>query len=175
MPTLRLVSLCFVALAVVTPSANAQKYRASNTNPHGEQLVAAFVSSSTCIGGQAAGLAEAIDAIKVALDARAARSGQQFRALGVATDWSPTVGLSYLAQFGNFDELHVGGNWFGLGPQQLLWADTAVRASIPQILVYKQRVESTGPRVSFSPRVVIRQIAGPDSIIAWAKAGAPLP
>ena len=102
------------------------------------------------------------------------RSGQQFRAIGVALDWSPSMGLSYLSQFGAFDELNVGHNWFGLGAQGLIWADTTGRPAIPQLLVYRQRVEMTGSRAAFGPRTVLRQLVGADSIVTWARSGAVL-
>jgi hypothetical protein len=132
------------------------------------------MSSSTCAGNRAPGLHQAVDSLKLLLQARAAASGQQFRVVGVALDWSPDSGFAYLRQFGAFDELDVGRNWFGLGVERFIWADTTARPTIPQVVIYEQDIAPAG-RAVFGRANVLKRVLGGDSIVTWVRSGAPIP
>lgn len=165
------LAMCACALPLA-----AQGYAPAFPNPQGTpQLVAVYISSSNCVGNRAPGLHQAIDSLKLLLQARASATGRQFRAVGVALDWSPDSGLAYLRQFGAFDELDIGRNWFGLGVERFIWADSTARPVIPQIVIYEQELSPGPGRARFGPPSVLRRVLGGDSIVTWVRAGALVP
>jgi hypothetical protein len=167
-------TLFMLAAVLASPSiasAQAPRYVPARANPHGPELVMVYISSSTCIGNRARGLHEAIDSLKLILQARATARGMTFRAVGVALDWSADTGLSYLKEFGTFDEYAVGSNWFGLGPATLIWGDSTAAPHIPQVLIYEQSV-AIGDRVGFGPRTTRARRYGGDTLVAWIRGGA---
>ena len=170
----RLLTFLGLATFFIAPktSAQGQRYEPTYANPRGSELVAVYISSSTCIGNRQPGLREAIEAAKLRLAQRAKAEGRTFRAIGVALDWEPDSGLAYLREFGQFDELVVGSNWFNLGATTLIFADSSGRPSIPQLLVYERTIDTSNPRrLHFGqPRVLQRIVAG-DSIVALVNDG----
>ncbi len=109
------------------------------------------------------------------LQRRAQAAGRQFRMIGVAIDWSPDSGLAYLKEFGEFDELVVGRNWFNIAAERFVWADTTAISGIPQLLVYEQTVTPGQRRVGFSASHVVKRVGGGDKIVQWVRDGAPIP
>lgn len=170
----RLLSVA-VLLAAVPAVANAQErtYEPSHDSPSGEELVLAFVSSTWCVGSRAPGLHEAIEQAKLEMSDHASVEGIDFRALGVALDWPADSGIAYLQEFGEFDELIVGSNWWNLGAQELIWEDDETNPRIPQIIIFRREITSSGAP-SFGPRRVIKRVEGGDTIVDWVQAGAEL-
>lgn len=168
------ISLSLLLCGAAWPVA-AQQYVPTFPSPRGTQLVAVYISNSTCVGNRAPGLREAIDSLKLLLRARAAAEGRQFRAVGVALDWSPDSGLAYLGHFGAFDELDVGRNWFGLGVERFIWADSTVPPNIPQVVVYLQDVALGTGRPVFGQPTVLKRVFGGSAIVTWVRSGAALP
>jgi len=156
-------------------SDTSQKYRPAFKNLSGPEVVAVFISSTWCVGNRAPGLHEAIERAKLLLRERARGDSKGFRAVGVALDWHPDSGRAYLREFGEFDELALGSNWFGLAPETYIWADTAARAAIPQFVVYERTVQPAGRRIAFQPRRVRIRVYGGPEIVEWAQAGARIP
>jgi hypothetical protein len=170
------MAACLLLLGA--PVAGAQqtpKYQPSGKNVSGREIVVVFISSTYCSGARAPGLHEAIERAKLTLRDRAGRDGAGFRVMGIALDWHADTGSAYLKEFGEFDEIAVGSNWFGLGPETFIWADTTASASIPQLLVYEHEVTSQPGRLSFGPRRVLKRIYGSEPIITWIRGGAPVP
>ncbi len=153
-------------------SAQARRYEPAYANPRGSELVAVYISSSWCIGNRVAGLREAIEAAKLRLADRTRAEGRTFRAVGVALDWEPDTGLAYLREFGQFDELVVGSNWFNLGATTLIFADSTGRPTIPQLLIYERTIDTSNPRrLQFGPPRVMQRVVGGDSIVVRVKDG----
>jgi hypothetical protein len=167
------LALVAVACLSAVPLGAQERYTPAFDNPRGSELVAVYISSSRCIGNRAAGLHEAIEAAKVRLAQRAKSEGRTFRAVGVSLDWAPDTGLAYLKEFGQFDELVIGSNWFNLGATNFVFGDSTGRPSIPQLLVYERTINTSNPRrLAFGAPHVLLRIVGGDSIVARVNDGA---
>jgi len=157
---------------IAAPLGAQASYTPTYENPRASELVAVYISSSWCVGNRAAGLHEAIEAAKLRFAQRAKAEGRTFRAVGVALDWAPDSGLAYLREFGQFDELVVGSNWFNLGATVLVFGDSAGRPTIPQLLVYERTINTSNPRrLAFGAPHVLYRVAGGDSIVIRVKEG----
>ena len=140
------------------------------------EISAVFISMADCCDALTKDLRSAIDSVRSILSLRALRSQTVFRMVGVSLDWSPKVGWEYLSQFGEFDEVGLGSNWFGLQPEILMFSGTGtgVEPVIPQLVIYERAV-TVNARPSFGARRVLRTLRGHDQIVAWVREGAPLP
>jgi len=150
------------------------QYEQAGKRASGREVVAVFISASFCLGCRDPELKSAVEEMKLALRDRGDEGGFGFRVVGVALDWDPNVGKSYLDEFGFFDEMSLGSNWFGLGPEVYIWSDTTVQPAIPQLLLYEHSVVSSTSAVRFTDRVVLKRLLGKDEIVAWLDEGAPL-
>ena len=154
--------------------AQTDRYEPSYQNPTGREIVAVFISSSFCRGGQKPEVKAAVEDIKVLLSAWARENGAAFRVVGVSLDWQTDVGFNYLNAVGAFDEVLVGSNWYGLGAERFIFSDTA-RAIIPQMRVYEHEISDQGRWTQFTELALLKRIIGSDAIIEWAADGAPVP
>lgn len=170
------VLAAFVLSSAAPLCAQTQAYEPDYETPAGRELVGVFISSHTFQGEHAEGLTEAVEELKLILSERAREEGVNFRMVAVIVDWETEVSLDYLADFGVFDELVVGSNWFNVGAQHFLWADTTKKTIIPQVQVLERHVGFAGKRrVEFGePRLLI-QVPGLQQIIGWVGEGATLP
>ncbi len=139
------------------------------------EVAAVFISMADCCDALTRDLRGPVDSVRSILRSRALRANESFRMIGVSLDWEPEVGWNYLRQFGAFDEIAVGSNWFGLHPEILMFAGANVEPSIPQIVIYERTVAFEGAKPSFGPRRILRSLRGRDQIVAWLNTGAPLP
>ena len=172
----RCVALLSTAALLASPThSQASHYQPSYDTPHGPELVLAYISSSNCVGNRAPGLHEAVDSLKLLLGSWARQHQMTFRAVGIALDWPTDSGLAYLKEFGQFDELVVGSNWFNLGAESLIWADSMAPPSIPQVLVYRHDIDLGEHRVTITTPQELKRVYGGDKIVEWARSGAPMP
>lgn len=165
------------SLALLTASVSQAQTSAqlvSSTAPVRE-VVAVFISMADCCDALTRDLRAPVDSVRSILKRRALRANESFRMVGVSLDWEPEVGWNYLRQFGAFDEVAVGSNWFGLHPEVLIFSGAEIEASIPQIVLYERTVALGDARPTFGPRRMLRALRGRDQIVAWLNAGAPLP
>ena len=146
----------------------------SSTAPVRE-VVAVFISMADCCDALTKDLRGPVDSVRSILTRRALRANEAFRMVGVSLDWAPEVGWNYLRQFGDFDEVAVGSNWFGLHPEMLIFSGAQVEPSIPQIVIYEHTVALGDAKPAFGPRRILRSLRGRDQIVAWLNAGAPVP
>ena len=166
-----------VSLALLTSTIGGAQTPAqfvSSTAPVRE-VVAVFISMADCCDALTRDLRAPVDSVRSVLRSRALRVNESFRMVGVSLDWEPEVGWNYLRQFGAFDEVAVGSNWFGLHPEVLIFSGAEIEASIPQIVLYERTVALGDARPTFGPRRMLRALRGRDQIVAWLNAGAPLP
>jgi len=170
-----LAVLTTIGMTLLATRLQAQGYQPSYDNPRGPELVAVYISASTCVGNRAPGLHEALDSLKLILQARARAAGAVFRMVGVALDWAPDSGVAYLRGFGAFDELNVGRNWFNLGAERWIWSDSSATSDIPQVVVYEQTIAMAPRRVEFSTPHVLKRVFGGDKIVEWVRGGAAVP
>ena len=167
----------FVSLALLASTvAQAQVgTRQVSRNAPVREVAAVFISMADCCDALTRDLRGPVDSVRSILRTRALRANESFRMIGVSLDWEPEVGWNYLRQFGPFDEVAVGSNWFGLHPEILMFSGADVEASIPQIVIYDRTVALREPRPVFGPRRMLRSLRGREQIVEWLNAGAPLP
>jgi len=156
-------------------SGQTQTYEPDYETPVGRELIGVFISSHTCGGGQAAELKEAVEELKFVLSERAREAGVNFRMIGVIVSWEVEESLEYLAEFGAFDEVVVGSNWFNVGAQHYLWADSTKKTVIPQVQVIEHEVRPSERRLDIGPPLTLIQVLGSEEIIQWVGEGAPVP
>jgi hypothetical protein len=167
-----LLACAVTAWLIAGPLEAQERYTPAFDDPRGSELLAVYVSSSWCIGNRAPGLHEAIEAAKLRLAQRAKTEGRTFRAVGIALDWAPDSALAYLREFGQFDELVLGSNWFNLGATTLIWGDSTGLPGIPQLLVYERTINTSNPRrLALGAPHVLYRIIGGDSIVVRVKDG----
>lgn len=140
------------------------------------EVSAVFIGMADCCDALTKSLQAPIDSARTLLRLRALRAGEVFRMVGVSLDWDPKVGWEYLKQFGDFDEVGLGSNWFGLQPEILMFSGaTAVPATVPQLVLIERTVNLDSGRPVFGARRVLRTLQGMQEITAWVRSGAPLP
>jgi hypothetical protein len=161
--------------APAAPSAASGEYQPDQKNPYGPEIVAVFLSSSTCIANQDPHLRPAVREMMRRLGVQRDSLHIGLSIIGVSTDWSTRDGLAYLQQFGEFDELAVGRNWFNDTVIRYVWQSPGSRPSEPQVILVARTLDPGTTRVTVSPERVLARIVSGDSIIAWASRGAPLP
>ena len=139
------------------------------------ELSAVFISMADCCDALTPSLRGPIDSLRSMMQLRALRANEVFRLVGVSLDWSPKVGWDYLRQFGEFDEMGLGSNWYGLQPEILMFSAGGVPPVVPQLVVFERDVTTGAGTPTFGPRKILRTLRGRDQIVAWVRAGAPLP
>ena len=167
--------LAILALVVVTPLNAQSRLVSSPAGTTVREVSAVFISMADCCDALTKDLRGPIDSLRSIMQLRALRAQEVFRMVGVSLDWSPKVGYDYLRQFGEFDELGLGSNWYGLQPEILMFSGTGVQPTVPQVVVFERSVTTDASGPTFGPRKVLRALRGHDQIVSWVRAGAPLP
>ena len=168
----------FVPLfALVAVSPLSAQSRLASTGPAitVREVSAVFISMADCCDALTPSLRGPIDTLRSTMQLRALRANEVFRLIGVSLDWSPKVGWDYLRQFGEFDELGLGSNWYGLQPEVLMFSGGDVQPVVPQLVVFERQVTTGAGTPTFGPRKILRTLRGRDQIVAWVREGAPLP
>jgi hypothetical protein len=165
----------FAAFLLASPfQAAGQGYQPSYENPDGSEIVAVYLTASTCgpcIGPE---MPELIDSVKVQLKRQAEARGQRFRAVFVGIDWEPENSIALAMRDGSWDELVVGRNWFNLGAEHYIWGDPNTTPAMPQFVVFEQSITTDGG-IEFGERLVLVRVMGPDGLAAWVENGSPIP
>lgn len=163
---------------------DAQQYEPSYETPRRGELIAVFISTSTCVGNANPDLDKAIRTVKATLAKRSKAAGLGFAAVGVASQWSVADGLKYLLDgaspmgkkdFGQWDEVAAGRNWIGMIPSEYVWRDSAGQATVPQLIILERTLQPGQTRIAIGKDRVLQRLNGAVRIVAWAKAGAPTP
>ena len=94
--------------------------------------------------------------------------GTHFSTLGVATDWSITDGLTFLTEFGPFDEIAVGKNWLNMGIQRYVMSELPGEAGLPQLVVTERDVDVGTGAITARHETVIDRRVGANAILLWA-------
>lgn len=167
----------FISLALVASTGGQAQFgtRRVSLNAPVREVAAVFISMADCCDALTRDLRGPVDSVRSILRTRALRANESFRMIGVSLDWEPEVGWNYLRQFGAFDEIAVGSNWFGLHPEVLMFSGAGVEAAVPQIVIFERTVAHGDARPTFGPRRILRSLRGRDQMVAWLNAGAPLP
>jgi len=139
-----------------------------------EQVRMIFIGSSTCGAHRNEGLRAAIETAKRALAERSTAAGRQFTSAGVAIDWRIEDGIEFLAAFGEFDEIIVGGSWLNSGAIRYVWEDFPGSSVVPQVVVVRRPVTVSSSTISVGEEELLARLAGADQIMEWVDLGAPL-
>ncbi len=95
-------------------------------------------------------------------------SGFYFSTIGVSDDWSVERGLRILEEFGTFDEVIVGRNWFNTGVERYI-TEAGALAAFPQIVVLLQeRWLDREPWVYGQAEELIR-VVGSGELAEWSR------
>jgi hypothetical protein len=170
---LRIAAL--VAFAATSLSAQFRPAAVASAPQPTREIGAVFIGMASCCESETASLLGPMDSVRQLLRSRALRDGKIFRMIGVSLDWSPDVGWNYLKQFGEFDEIGVGSNWYGTLSEVLMFTDNQVDPVVPQIVIYERTVTRDGPRPTFGARTILKQLCGHDEITKWLRDGSRLP
>lgn len=188
--------LCVISCLLLLPlSTHAQdQYEPSFEPPLGNELIAVFFSSSTCVANHNPEFDDAIREMKVLLSRQAKDLGLSFSVVGVALDWDPSTGTDYLMKgtweggthdFGAFDEIVAGRKWGNsaavkymqrLSPEGCPIPE-GVRKGVPQVFLVERRADNWRVDGNFTYREerFLLQLCGGDKIIEWVSKGAPVP
>lgn len=144
--------------------------------PKAVELSLVYVGSSTCSWSRHPDLPElwheaTLDVSRQATDAQASVA-----TVGVAIDWSIQSGLAHLSHVGDFDEVVVGRNWYGIGADRYLWSEFRGPSETPQIIVIEnsRSLDPTQGVLRFSPdeQRLLGRYVGFNAIRDWVKRGA---
>ena len=157
-----------------------KKYVPDNTRHYGKEVVMVYIGSSDCGFANDPQLPGLIEEAKLAVQAKAYKSGFHFAATGVSIDWATERGIQHLAKFGYFDEIVTGRNWQGMGARYYIWGTLSGAASTPQVLVVVRTVEAPSPERPSQPYLVSDEFvavrkSGVTEIAAWVDRGSPIP
>ena len=162
------------ALAASSLSAQLRPVALTRESVATREIGAVFISMASCCEGMTADLRGPIDSVRRVLLSRAQENGSAFRMIGVSLDWRPEDGWNYLKQFGEFNEVAVGNNWYGMLPEVLMFTDGNVEPVVPQIVIYERMVTRGETRPTFGPRTILKRLRGRDEIVAWLRDGSRL-
>lgn len=141
----------------------------------GDEIIVVFIGASFCGGTKRPGLKETVREMNRLLTERAHAVGYGSVTIGVALDWSIEEGLSFLREFGPFDEIAVGRNWLNVDAIRYIWKDLPGSPTLPQVVVVHRHVDVGAVAVDVGvERLLVRKL-GADRIEQWVSAGAVLP
>jgi hypothetical protein len=162
-------------LLLATTPLFSQEYQPRHSNIDGEEIIAVFITMSTCIGSRQPHMPASVEAIKIGLAEQGREQGFRFSVVGASMDWEPTVGVEHLRTFGRFDELIAGRNWWNSAATSYIWRDIPGRPATPQVVVLRRTSEMGPDGIRISREEEVHRVIGADEIEVWASAGAPLP
>ena len=132
-----------------------------------DDTVAVFVVSSTCAACKkkpGAGL------VREWLDSLTSRSGSRPHVIGLSIDTNVSVGLDFLRQIGNFDEVSAGSGYMNTLALRYIWQDSIPFAGVPQLIVFRRRASVVDSPLSVSNvEDSFQRIVGLDAIANWLK------
>ncbi len=119
-------------------------------------------------------LASAVKGATAALAERTNQAGLRFSTVGISDDWSVTRGMKILEEFGRFDEVIVGRNWFNSGVVRFI-DEMNGPPVVPQLLVVRQEKRIDQDRWTSGPVAELVRVVGKTEIRSWAARGFPVP
>jgi hypothetical protein len=140
----------------------------------GSEIVVALIASRACGAAARPGFTNAVQQMH-ALVAAQRTDSVRISTLGVALDWDASIGLDFLREHGEFEQVAAGGNWLNLGATQLIWRELPGLPAIPQIVVFRRDIEVNEAGLSLTPDQLLFRRVGVQEIIEWVARGAPLP
>ena len=126
--------------------------------------VAVFLGSNECYACRIAGVGDRVRFMLDSLRRDAAVRQVPFSALGIAVDGAPLDGVKWLQQYGRFEEVAVGGNWYNTAVLRFVWSNPQTTAGIPQIIVLRQNVVVDKEHIRVGADSVVRRWLGARAI-----------
>lgn len=136
-----------------------------------DQISLIVLVANGCAGSQQPMLERNVTILRELLAKDAERLQVPLISMGVALDRSIQSGLGILARLGPFDEILVGGGWYGEGAARYVWRDLAGEAILPQVLLVRRTVQSDGHAVSIGIDRLIARAVGNREIARFVEAG----
>jgi hypothetical protein len=87
--------------------------------------------------------------------------------VGISLDTDVETGFEFLLQFGNFNEISVGGSVTNLAALRYIWQDSIPIASIPQLVIVERTSMSSDGKLSVITENVVGRLVGMNAIAAW--------
>lgn len=150
-------------------------YQPDTHIPQGREVVAVFISATTCVANRDSTFKPAVREMMRRLGVQRDSAGRRVSVTGVSIDWSAREGLAYLEGFGAFDEVVAGRNWFNSAVTRYVWQAPGARPTIPQVVLVERTVSAGARGVQVGAERELGRFVGGDEIKAWVARGAPLP
>lgn len=113
---------------------------------------------------------EAVRVAKTAMRAFAAESRYYYSTIGVSDEWVVQSGLQILSEFGAFDEVIVGRNWFNTGVQKYITTMMA-RPVVPQVIITVQDIDINVRPPKYGEVREVARFVGSNSLQDWVRTG----
>jgi hypothetical protein len=147
--------------------------RTSRTHATGTQLRFIYFGKKSCPWCQREETKEIVRAAKAAIAALAEGHGMSFHSAGVGLDWSASDGIEYIMSVGSFDEVAAGYGWANAYAARYFWGDVAGKASVPQVVVLRRKIEAPDslgtPSYTFSSEDLIARYVGLEELRIWQR------
>jgi len=139
----------------------------------GNEIALVYITSAHCFFSTSPEMPKLIEKAKLRARNEAIENGASFAAIGVVVDWNVNQGFKHLSQFGEFDEVIIGRNWFNTGARKFIYADTTVlRGSVPQLVIVSRLNEvqrnDASSTYNIKEQNIIARYSGADEIEAYA-------
>ncbi len=134
----------------------------------GTELVAIYVTSSTCPASRDANLKPSLRSIRRQLANQAISEGKRLVWMGVALDQTPEEGIEFLKPYGPFDEILAGGSWLNTGSIDFLLRGKPGQLSTPQLIILERDIVAEKTTLSVTPDRLLMRKVGASSINAFA-------
>lgn len=158
------------------------KYLQRNSIENKEEIVFTYITSPACVLCTQSETFENVIKLKNLLKVNADSLDLGFLAMAVVITWDVDEGYNHLMNFGKFDEILIGNNWFGTGGIKYLFEEIPGRPGVPQILltkrIYNADVDEYGMIQSMrgvETEVEIIRKVGTNNIEKWLEEKAVLP
>jgi hypothetical protein len=116
---------------------NRNLYKPDYQYKSGKELAMVYISSPNCGYCTSPNMPEYVEKSKLNAQKIAKENDANFSVIGVAIGWSVQEGLDHLENFGTFDEVMAGRNWFNIGARKYIYNEipSGTKGSVPQIVL----------------------------------------
>lgn len=180
---LRVASVCFLAVAVVSRLSSRESVASVLSGPRGKtlaqqlgsklggkQLLMVVVGKEAYFTAQPR-LTESIRGVRDTARAIAREAEMSFVSSALSVDDDTERGLRWIAEIGGFDEVNAGLRWISTGALHHIWEDSTQAAVAPQILFVARVIRSDARRVRVEAHPRSLAIKGARSIVEFRDTG----
>lgn len=148
-------------------------YKPTFKKDHIHEINLIYIGSSNCGFSNSDLLYETVDSLKAEVQNISLTNNVGFSAIGIAAEWGLLNGVNHLNNFGYFDEIIIGNNWYNNGIIKYV-GELGEEPSIPKIIL---TFKTYAPDLKFHivNEKKILSLTGEYQIVDWFKKGTPLP